>query len=71
MIDLERVFVAVSEMLGDQDADVRIAALGALGSTARKVTHAPPAALTSESCGRVRWRPSGSHQGFGLFSARS
>jgi HEAT repeat protein len=46
-IDRDRVFVAASEMLGDPDADVRIAALGALGSTARKVTTAPPAALTA------------------------
>jgi HEAT repeat protein len=44
-MDLERVFVTVSGRLGDQDADVRIAALHALGSTARKVTHSPPAAL--------------------------
>jgi HEAT repeat protein len=46
-IDRDRVFGAASEMLGDPDADVCIAALGALGSTARKVTTAPPAALTA------------------------
>jgi len=45
VIDLERVFVAVSEMLEDQDADVRIAALGTLGSMARKLMNEPPAAL--------------------------
>ena len=70
-IDLERVFVAVSGKLGDQDADVRIAALGALGSTARKLTTGPPACSDRESCGRVRRRSNGSHQSFGLLSARS
>ena len=44
-MDLERVFVTVSGRLGDQDADVRIAVLHALDSTAGKVTHPPPAAL--------------------------
>jgi HEAT repeat protein len=45
VIDLDQVFVVTSELLCDQDADVRIAALGALGGTARILTHGPPAAL--------------------------
>jgi HEAT repeat protein len=44
-IDHERVFVAASEMLEVQDAEVRVAAVGALGSTARKLTNGPPSAL--------------------------
>jgi HEAT repeat protein len=44
-IDLERVFVAASEMLEVQDAEVRVAALGALGAAASKVPHVPPATL--------------------------
>jgi HEAT repeat protein len=47
VIDLEGVFVAFLRLIGDPDADVRIAALDALGSTARKMTNGPPAALTA------------------------
>jgi HEAT repeat protein len=47
VIDLEGMFVALTEMLGDRDTEVRIAALDALGSTARKVSVEPPAALAA------------------------
>ena len=47
MIDIDGVFVALSQTIGDQDVGVRIAALGALCSTACKVTAQPPAALTA------------------------
>ncbi len=68
VIEIEQLFGVTSELLGDQDADVRIAALGAFGATARILTHGPPGA-ESESCGRFIWCPSGSRQSHGLFSA--
>ena len=47
LINLDGVFAALSAMLGDREAQVRIAALDALGSTARTVTKVPPAALAA------------------------
>jgi HEAT repeat protein len=47
MIDLDGVFLGLSQTIGDQVREVRIAALGALGSTACKLTTSPPAALTA------------------------
>jgi HEAT repeat protein len=47
LINLDGVFAALSEMLGDREARVRIAALDALGSTARTVPKVPPAALAA------------------------
>jgi hypothetical protein len=47
MIDLDGVFLGLSQTIGDQVRKVRIAALGALGSTACKLTTSPPAALTA------------------------
>ena len=47
MIDLDSVFLALSQRIGDQVEAVRIAALGAICSTACKLTTGPPAAMTA------------------------
>jgi hypothetical protein len=45
VIDLEGVFTALTEMIGDRDVGIRIVAIDVLGTAARSVSVEPPAAL--------------------------
>jgi hypothetical protein len=47
VVDLESVFAAFTEMLGDPVANIRIAALNGLGTTARMLAVEPPPALAA------------------------